>query len=103
MFSLEDIQDAIRQALIDHRQTTLPGQELPFHFYAKAFEDFDSDFVIDTFCLTVLHVHIGCPRFGDDAKLLAMGKRAQASKQQGGHKAGEIGHIWRLRRAHAYG
>ncbi|MNP10610.1 hypothetical protein D3C76_1027660 [compost metagenome] len=84
VFGVENIQDAVCQALINHRQTTFPGQELPVNFHAQALEHFDSDVVVDTFGLTAFHVDVGGPGFGDDTQLLAVGKCTQASEQQGG-------------------
>ncbi|MCY1428341.1 hypothetical protein D9M71_442220 [compost metagenome] len=103
LFGLEDVQYAIGQALLDHGQAALPGQELPFHLDPQALEHLGGHLVVDAFGLTVLKVHIGRPGFGDDTQLLAVGKGTQASEKQGGQQAGEIGHGWRLRRVHGYG
>ncbi|MNI93525.1 hypothetical protein D3C73_1514930 [compost metagenome] len=84
LFGIENIQDAIGQALIDHGQTAFPGQELPLHFDTQALEYFDCDVVVDAFGLPILQVHIGCPGLGDDAQLLTVGKSTQASEQHSG-------------------
>ncbi|MNO91415.1 hypothetical protein D3C76_829570 [compost metagenome] len=89
---LKDIDNTVRQPLLDHRQAALPGQKLPFHLYTQALEDLGGDLVIDTSGLAFLLVDIWRPVVGHQAQAFGQGQRAQAGEQQDPEEADDGGH-----------